>query len=266
MNKAIVSLLVLLIFLTFSSCDILDSDSSTLSPLDTKIDFKVIESYDNYETVSTPKIFIYLVSEKIYGCSNYSIVTNFNIYDKTIEVNILGIDKPNICLTSLGPAGGRINLGEISGISEIKFIGPGFEDKYNLLISDSLIILDGKETSNTKPLINFAYRYPKNSFEYLCGTTLADTSLCQHFIDTLKSVIDLTEFHFTDIAEIPYSKSSQGYYYNANSRFFFYKNESDFNKIENVMKSFKESYFPTDNGVGLSIINWMNKKFYSWLL
>jgi hypothetical protein len=266
MRKVIVNLLVILISLTFSSCDILDSGSSSLSPLDTKIDFKVIESYDNYETVSTPKIFIELVSEKIYGCSNYGIVTSYKIYDKTIEVNILGISKPSICLTALGPATGSIKLGEISGISEIKFIGSGFEDKYNLLISDSLIILDGKETSNTKPLINFAYRYPKNSFVYLCGTTFADTSLCQNFIDTLKSVIDLTEFHFTDIAVIPYPESSQGHYYDAKARFFYYKNESDFDKIEEVMKSFKESYFPTNNGVGLSIINWMNKKIYSWLL
>lgn len=266
MKKVIRNLTVILISLSFSSCDVLDSDDSSLSPLDTKVDFKVIESYDNYETVSTPKIYLELVSEKIYPCFNYGIAAGYKMDGRTIEVNIPGIDKPSICLTAFGPARKRIKLGEISGIYEIKFTGSGFVNKCNMLISDSLIILDGEGTPDTKPLINFAYRYPENSFAYLCGTTFSDTSLCESFIDKLKSVISITEFHFTDIAEIPYPGSSQGYYYDADARFFRYQNESDFDKIEDVMKSFKESNFPTDNGVGLSIINWMNKKIYSWLL
>ncbi|MCJ7554776.1 MAG: hypothetical protein MUO34_12935 [Ignavibacteriaceae bacterium] len=266
MRKVIRNLILILNFLFFTSCDILESDSSSLSPLDSKIDFKVIESYDNYETISTPKFFMELISEKIYGCCNYGIATDYKIGDKTIDINILGIDKPGVCLTALGPANGRIKLGELSGVYEITIKGEGFVNKYNLLISDSLIILDGKETPHTKPLIYFLYRYPKNSFAYLCGTTLSDTSICGGFIDTLKSVIDITEFYFSDIAEIPYPSSSQGHYYDAKARYFYYKTEEEFDKIQEVMKSYKQTYFPNDNGVGLSIVNWINKKFYSWLL
>ncbi|MEO8399246.1 MAG: hypothetical protein ABI550_05440 [Ignavibacteriaceae bacterium] len=264
--KNIFKYISIFVVILFSSCDILDDDSSSISPLDSKVNFKVVESYDNYETISTPQIFIELQTEKIYGCFNYSIRTNFKVVDKSIIIDIIGIYKPSVCLTTLGPANGSIKLGELSGIFEIKINNRQFNDKYNLLISDSLIILDGQETSNTKPLINFAYRYPKNSFAYLCGTTLSDTSICENFIDTLKSVINLTEFHFSDFAEIPYPKSSQGHYYEANARFFFYQTEENFGKIQEVMKSYKQSHFPTDNGIGLSIINWMNKKVYSWLL
>lgn len=266
MKYSLKILFVIITAITFSSCDILDSDGSSISPLDSKINFKVIESYDNYETVSSPEIFVELISEKIYGCSNYGIVTNYKIGDKTIDINILGIDKPGVCLTALGPATGRIKLGELSGIYEIKIRGDGFADNYNLLISDSLIILDGKETPNTNPLIHFLYRYPKNSFAYLCGTTLSDTSICEGFIDTLGSVINITEFNFSDIAEIPYPSSSQGHYYDANAKYFYYESEEEFDKIKEVMKSYKQTYFPNDNGVGLTIINWMNKKIHSWLL
>lgn len=266
MRKVIRDLILILNFLLLSSCDILDGDNSSISPLDSKIDFKVIESYENYETVSTPKIFIELVTEKIYGCFNYSIISNYKISDKKIGINILGIDKPGVCLTALGPATGRIKLGELSGVYEITIKGEGFVNDYNMLISDSLIILDGKESPHTKPLVYFLYRYPKNSFAYLCGTLLSNTSICEGFIDTLKNVMDITEFSFSDIAAIPYPSNSQGHYYDANARFFFYKTEADFNKIQEVMKSYKQNNFPNDDGVGLTIISWMNKKFHSWLL
>jgi len=260
------NILIIISILSFSSCDILDDDGSSISPLDSKVNFKVVESYDNYKTVSTPQIFIELQTEKIYGCYNYSIRTNYSVQDKSIIIDIIGIYKPGVCLTALGPANGRIKLGQLSGIFEIKIKNKNFNDKYNLLISDSLIILDGKETSNTKPLINFLYRYPKNSFAYLCGTTISDTSICKNFIDTLKSVISLTEFYFSDIAEIPYPTSSQGHQYDANARYFYYESEDEFNKIQSVMKSYKQNHLLDDSGVGLSIINWLNKNIRSWLL
>ena len=61
------NILIIISILSFSSCDILDDDGSSISPLDSKVNFKVVESYDNYKTVSTPQIFIELQTEKIYG-------------------------------------------------------------------------------------------------------------------------------------------------------------------------------------------------------
>ena len=71
---------------------------------------------------------------------------------------------PDVCLTVFGPANGRIKLGKLSGIFEIEIRNENFNDEYNLLITDLLIILDGNETSNTKSIISFLWRYPKNSF------------------------------------------------------------------------------------------------------
>jgi|SRR5690554_3686164 len=249
----------------FSSCDILDPDSSSISSLDSKINFKVIESFDNYESVSIPQIFIELQTEKIYGCSNFRIKTNYTVKEKTIEIEILGIDKSGSCATSLGPANERIKLGELSGIYEIEISYRNFDDTYNLLISDSLIILDGKETSNTKPLLYFAFRYPKNSFAFLCGATSENIPLCESFIDTLKGSISITEFHFSQIAEIPYPNYSLGYNYSSPVRFFYYNNEEDYDKIKVIMKNYKQSYF-NEGGASLLITNWMNKKIRSWLL
>lgn len=267
MNKLSRFFLLPFLLLFLKSCDILDDgDYGTITPLDSKIIFKVIESYDGYETVSAPEIFIEMQTEKIYRCCNYGISTHSRFEDRKVIVDIGGIFKPGVCLTALGPATARIKIGYISGVYEIEFRNENFTDKYNLLVSDSLIILDGHGTPNTNPSTFFMYRYPKKSVAYLCGTLLSDSSLCSKFIDTLHSVISITEFHFSDIAEIPYPKSSQGHYYDADARFFYYQNESDFEKSREVMKSFKQSYFPDNYGTGLSVISWMNKKIYSWML
>jgi len=86
-------------------------------------------------------------------------------------------------------------------------------------------------------------------------------------LDTLKSVIDITEFKFSDIAENPYPPAGNGNQYNAEPRFFYYESEEDFAKIENVMLGFKQDYFPEGgSGIGLQIVNWMNKRIRSWLL
>lgn len=264
--KIIFTYILIFTVLAFSGCDILDNGASSISPLDSKIDFKVLESFDNYETVSIPQVFIEMQTEKIYGCFNYGIAADYKIVDKTIEVNILGIDKPGVCLTALGPANARIKLGTLSGNYEIMFHGNGFANNYNLVISDSMIILDGKETAHTKPLIHSIYRYPKNSFAYLCGASISNTSICSDFIDTLMSVIDITEFNFSDIAEIPYPVSSQGHQYDASARYFYYENKDEFDMIKDVMKNYKYTYSFEDGGISLTIISWMNKKVRSWLL
>lgn len=259
--KAFLKMLTALILLQLNSCDILDNNSTTIEPLDSKINFKVIESYDGYETVSVPEIFIEMQTEKIYSCFNYGISTYPRFEDKKVIVDIRGIYKPNVCLTAFGPANARVKLGYISGVYEIEFSGNNFNDKYNLLVSDSLVILDGKETANTNPSVYFIYRYPKNSFAYRYNTYAADSTLYIGLLDTLKQVINLTEFSFSDLAQIPYQTTSGTYIV----RYFYYENESEFNKISSVMNSFKKAHFP-NNEVYISIQNWMNKKILSWVL
>lgn len=250
-------------FLTLylSGCDILENSSATLMPLESKINFKVVESYQHYETVAVPKIFIKMVTEKIYPCFNYSISTQFREDGRKLIVQIFGIEQSVSCATAFGPANGVINLGYRTGIYEIEFNGYNFNDKYNLMITDSLIILDGKETLNMSPSVHFVYRYPKNSFAYIWSKCATDSLIFLEFIDTLKSVINLNELLFSDLAEIPYPITNE--YRNVN--YFKYDSNSDFSRISSIMKSYKQAHFP-NNEVIISIQNWMNKKIRSSLL
>jgi hypothetical protein len=254
------------VVIVLSGCDLLESGSTASPELDSKILFKVNESYEPHGEEQEPKIFIDLYTAKTYPCFNYSIVTSHSVNKKQIEIELLAINAPEVCLTALGPARGRINLGYLDGGYEIIFKNREFRDNYNLIINDTLIFVDGEETVNTKPLTSFLHRYPENSFAYLYGSLDSLKYLDQKFRDTLTQTIKITEFTFQDFADIPYPLSSSGHHYDAPARYFYYDSEEDFDKIESILKSFLESYFSDEQLYSIAIINWKNVEIYSWML
>ncbi len=256
-------IIIALTLITVTACEILEPSNKKLLPIDSKIDFRVIETYPNYYEPSNPEITLEMRTEKIYGCLNHYIVSNLKKNGNEINVELVGIGVDNICFTALGPANGSVNLGSISGSYKLNIFSAdhSFSDTYNLIVNDSSIIIKGKESVNTKPLINFYWRHPENSFAYKCIITDADSSLCDKFIDTLKTVITLSEFKFPDTGKNPYELVLG----KKNLRCFYYKDEKDFDKITEVMKSFKQKYFPGGE-VSLIIINWLNKSIQSSLL
>jgi hypothetical protein len=263
MKKFSLSIQISILLLFLNACDIVDDDNyGTMTPLDSKIKFKVVESYEDYQSTSVPEIFIDMVTEKEYPCCNYGISTYSRFENRKVIVDIKGIYKPDICLTAFGPANTRVKLGYLKGVYEIELNGDSFTDNYNLLISDSLIILDGNGSAKTEPAAYFIYRYPHNSFAYAWSRGVPDSLFCLGFIDTLKSVISLNEFTFSNVAEIPYFQKPSQY---ESVSYYYYENESDFNKISSVMKSYKQAHFPNDE-VYVSIYSWKNKRILSWTL
>jgi len=53
-------------------------------------------------------------------------------------------------------------------------------------------------------------------------------------------VIPLTEFGFPDFAEIPYPQASQGHYFDADARYFYYESKEDFDEIQEVIETMKD--------------------------
>ncbi len=267
MKRILLYFFPLILLFTVTGCDLLEPVNHSFSPLDSKIDFKVIESFQDYYTPSGPEIYLQLETEKIYGCINFSVAAKVTGKNNEITVEILGIDKPEICATAIGPATSSIKLENPEGIHALKFINHslGFTDTYNLLVNDSLIIVDGKETKNTKPLINFFWRYPENSFAYFCDVNTGDSTLCTKFLDTLKSVIHLTEFTFPDFGTNPYVFRS-GKSENSIIKYFRYETEDDFDMVSDILKRFMQSRYISGEDLQISILNWRNEQIYSWTL
>lgn len=256
---------ILIVIAVFYSGCINDNNIQKVHPLDGKLIIEPKEDYENYGVISPPSIFIALRTEKIYGCVNYGISASLSVERGVVEIFINGILEPEICLTAIGPAVTRIKTDLTAGTYKLIIRSKDFVDEYTLVISNAFIRLEGDSTINTSFRYRMFHRYPEKSFVYLCGTTLQDSSLCRKFIDTVRSVITLQPYEFPETGVIPYPLRSDGHYFDMPAQYYLYNSENDFDRINGIMKSFKEAHIK-NSGTGISVTNWMNKSFYSWLL
>ena len=56
-----------------------------------------------------------------------------------------------------------------------------------------------------------------------------------------------------------------GHHYDMPAKYFFYEKDEDFDKAGEILKSYTQNVIAQYSGVGISLINWKNKKYLSWL-
>jgi hypothetical protein len=206
-----------------------------------------------------------MATEKIYACCNYRIVADISLRENNISVKLLGIHIPDNCLTALGPAFSEKFLNIHEGVYRLNFLYEFFMDEYLLIVTDSSIEVIKKKYQFTVPEFEVFWRYPPNSFVYLCGTTTDTSWICQDFIDTLLNEVYLQEFQFPDDGEICYPRSSMGHYYDMPARYFIYDKEEDFDRAGEILEAYTQMVVANYSGAGLSLRNWKYKKYASWL-
>lgn len=153
----------------FLSCDIFNSNE--LRPIEGNIIFSIQEGYPNPDSISEPSIMLLMVTEKTYPCYNWSIISEITVQDNKILIDVLGIYVPEICLTALGPATSTSFLDISEGKYLLYFSYREVMDRYVLTVTDSSIEITGDASQFTKPKCKLFWRYPPNSFVYLCKTT-----------------------------------------------------------------------------------------------
>ncbi len=245
----------------FSGCDIFDSSESKLRSIECNIIFSVEEGYKNYVAINEPEIKLSMVTEEWYPCCNWSILSYLVVGKNRISVDLIGIYEPRYCSMSFGPATSFSFLNISNGEYPLYFTYRGVTDKYKLTVTDSTIQIIKVFSQFTQPEFTLFWRCPSNSFVYLCGTTTETSWICEDFLDTLLNEIHLEEFQFPDSCGILYPRSSMGYYYDMPAKYFRYKNDVDFDKAGEILESYTHSH----SGMGISLINWKNKSFHSWL-
>jgi hypothetical protein len=205
-------------------------------------------------------------TEKTYGCINYQIRAEILRSGGQVDIRILGIEPPEgSCLTALGPATFREALNLPEGAYTLDISYQYAVDRYHLIVKDDSLQIVSTVPTFTQPDYSIYWRYPENSFVYLCGTMTETSWICDDFLSRLLSEVDLEEFTFPDFGEIPYPRSSQGHYYDAPARYFRYQSEEDFDRVGEILKSYAEAVTSNYQGVGLSLTNWKGRYFCSWL-
>jgi len=268
-SRGIISdLSFLLLFLVLGGCLGPDSDDNEnnpwIMPLDSGIVFAVKEGYRSNDTVSEPEIVLFLQTECVYPCCNWTVASHVCIKHNEIVVNILGVEKYAICFTVISVAKSKIFLNISEGNYILKLTYKDIEDTYSLEVTDSSISVTEYESHFTRPALNLFWRYPPNSFAYLCGTTIDDKWICNDFLDTLLSVVKLREFQFPDSGQVPYLAHSMGHYYDADARYFYYEKSEDFDRAGEILETYIKDVVKCRSGMGLSLINWKNKRYHSW--
>jgi hypothetical protein len=230
------------------------------------IRFWIGESHDYQADGSDPSLTLFLMTEYIYPCCNFSIQQRLFRFGNKITVDLLGIYVPAICLTALGPATSQPPINIHAGTYELRFILGGEVDRFTLHLTDASISVTGDDTGFMICEYPLVWRYPPKSFAYLCGTTTETSWMCSEFLDSLLAAGLYEQFQFPDYGLVPYPKSSGGHYYDMPALYFTYERERDFDAAGDILARYANTTTKHYQGVGLSLVNWRKEWYSSWLL
>lgn len=125
------------------------------------INFRIHEIFT--KEFDGPHLYLSVLTEKIFPCSNYgfehSVSTNYN----TIKVILDEITEPNIiCLTAPGPASFSKDLNLNEGTYTLEFHSKDKIDKYAVIVSKVSVLIESIEASFTKTEQTKIDRLPEN--------------------------------------------------------------------------------------------------------
>ncbi len=146
----IVALLVAAVLL-FDGCLDPEETPGRNVALDGRVLFSITEGWSETGERGDYGIILNMETEKIYSCCNYRIITELDTSHRDIRMRICCIHIPGICLTALGPA----KCGELleidNGTYRLAFRYNSLWDEYRLVVTDSVIEINGQPGEFTAP-------------------------------------------------------------------------------------------------------------------
>lgn len=239
-----------------------------LLPLVSKVVLDVRETHGQTNQLGTPQPTLLLETDKIYGCINYVIRLRVRTCPPTLDVEMLGVELPgdDICLTVAGPATARVDVPEISQYTNIILRYGSEVDRYTLVVDEESFHISGEPGDNSRIGDTLVWRFPQRSMVYTCGTLAEDSCLCTQFVDTLLERLKLRPIAVPEIGYWPYPRAMTGHYYDMPPLVYQYTDDSDFGSAGDALEAFTRSVLFNHHGVGLSLRNWRNESYASWLV
>jgi len=229
----------------------------------TDVEFMPKEIYRNISVPhQSPVLSLKLVTRQEYECVNFIMVTTEYIVGNELIIRFDAIVQPAVCLTAIGPAISHIDLPE--HIDKLVFINGNTIDKYSVEINPENVSISTIENNFTTSLHDNTFRYPENSFVYVCGTNTNSTHIYDDFLEILTQNPNFTEFEFIGEGRIPYPESSSGHWVNHPAKYFIYTDVDEFEGLESVLDDFSTQNIEESSGVGILLYSWDNVRYYSW--
>jgi hypothetical protein len=232
------------------------------SPIEGKVLFKIQEAYADENT--EPVMTLLMETEKVYECCNYGIENTVSMAGDGVHVDLQGIVVPGICLTACGPAFSRQPLVLADGSYALRFSRGFFSSNCSLDVTPEKIEIRAGAFDFVVPKTTVFWRYPKNSFAYLCGTTTDTAWIYDDFLAQLRAAVPLQEITFPDYGETGYPRAPQGFWNNGPAKYFVYESESDFDSAGDLLSTYAQQVISQHSGVGIWLLNWKNRSYRSW--
>lgn len=246
-----------LIILLINSCN---------HPFDIEYDetftIKFSEKYNDINLPSNPVIFLSVRTDSIYG-TIYALKSDIVIKANTILLKIMGFDSSRaVNLGIEGPRADSYMLDLQNGQYQLKIEYQDYSDEYYVNINSKSIEIESQYSSFTNPEYHTYWRYPPKSFMYHSKTSNETEWISEQFLDTLSNMIKLKEFQFPSYGKICYSNSwNSSDIYNLNYRYFYYENETDFEKAGHLLLNYLNDSLNVGGRNRIYLLNWQKNIF-----
>ena len=201
--------------------------------------------------ISAPVLKLSIETEDYYECANYTLVTRSLMKNNYLRVNVIGSLLGYVCFDAFGPA--TISLELTESVQKLILTKNGISDEFMLEITDEWVSIYPLGSGFSAFNYTKYYRYPENSFAFLCGTFPEDSVVCTQFEEILLDNLSLVEFTFPVNGKQPYP--------NAAASYFKYDNPKDLNTAGLLLKSFYNTELLSKEDISLRIIGWNNTRF-----
>lgn len=264
MKKLLCFLVAFILSNFFFGCDNAPTDYSELATIDSKIRITQAEEL----THSGKPYYLDLVTEKIYPCYNYSIDYVVLRRNNNFNIRLLSIHKPGICLTALGPARSRINLGNLNnGQYNLNIEINGAVESAKLDVTDS----NYKISADNGLWLKYENKELRRVPEYIIWGQVGYSSdtlitVVNNFLDSLRTLGaqprlltpgDYGYFKIDMFGKIE-TPGNHGYHF---VKMFLYEYRNNIADIESLMKRTQAKYF---NQISLSCQTWRGDVIYGW--
>ncbi len=250
---------LLAMFLAGTGCGWMATDPE---PVEGDLILHVREIHDfTFARVGTPDIALFIETDREYSCANFWLDSSLEVQGRTISLSISGIRVPEICLTAIGPAQFKSFLPVTEGEYSLRIAYGGRTDTYALSITGEAITLQPEQAGFTRTAYDRFWRYPPQTFVYMCDASGANGEACDRFRGILRDQLPIETFSFPAGGEIPYPRSGSGWGRDWRAEYYRYPREEEYLRAGELLRSFIADH----PGVMLSVTNWQNLSFRSWL-
>lgn len=250
--KHVKILSTLTISLMLLSCGLGDDDVGDLESIESPVHVLVAESHAQ---IGPPSVVVHFETDTFIPCINVEIAMDFSVSGEMIVSDLEGLIDPPVCEQGDGPATST-NFTEIQeGEYLLEVSYDGDTDLYNIGITEDSISIDPEQQSFTENPFEVAWRFPENSFAYLCGTTGGETELCDGFTEILNDM-NLEEITFPDRGFKPYPESTTGFGYDAPALYYSYESQEALDDVLQSLIDYDQEVNAFTSGLVIFLVTW----------